>query len=51
MDSNDIYKMEALITAVVNTSIIGYMESKSEAMVTHKLYSSRWTASLEATWG
>ena len=41
MDSNDIYKMEALITAVVHTSIIGYMESKLEAMTTDKIHSSR----------
>ena len=38
MDYYDIYKMEALITKVVHTSIIGYMGSKLEVMATQKLY-------------
>ena len=41
MVSNDIYTMEALITAVVHTRIIGYMGSKLEAIVTQELHSPR----------
>ena len=38
IDSYDIYKMEALITAVVHTSITSYMGSKLEAMVAQELH-------------
>ena len=41
IDSDDIYKMEALITAVVHTSITSYMRSKFETMAAQKLHSPR----------
>ena len=39
MNSNGIYKMEALIPAVVHTSITSYMGSKLEAMTVQEMHS------------
>ena len=38
MDSDDIYKMEALITAVVHTGITSYMVSKLGAMAAQEFH-------------
>ena len=39
MDSDNIYKIEALITVVVPISISSYMGSKLEEMAAHELHS------------